>query len=88
MKKQLFALALVAVLGTGGAFAGKSSTVKTDAVSEYTYYQEGICDTPITCSDEGTGALCSEYFSSTVLYHLPGCETINQVAVPLGKLPN
>ncbi|MNL00818.1 hypothetical protein D3C87_1212610 [compost metagenome] len=86
--KKVILTALVAIVAVGGAFAGKHAPVKTQAESEYTYYEHGICDTPITCSDEGLGALCSEYFESTVLYNLPGCNVANQVTFPLGKLPN
>ena len=88
MKKQLFALALIAVLGIGGAFAGKNSTVKTPSVSEYTYYSEDACDVPVTCSDEFTGKLCSEEYQNTVLYNQPGCNILHQVSIPSGRLPN
>ncbi|MNL56581.1 hypothetical protein D3C87_1800850 [compost metagenome] len=86
MKKQLFALAFIATVGISAAFAGKSS-VKTDEVSEYTYYEEGACDVQVTCSDDNNGQLCSEYFENSVLYYQPGCAPIHQVAIPLGKRP-
>lgn len=87
MKKQFLALALVAVLGISGAFATKQSPVKTQTESEYTYYEEGICDVAITCDDSFQGPLCSEAYENTVLYYQPGCQVLHQVTSPLGRLP-
>ncbi|SHN45502.1 hypothetical protein [Chitinophaga sp. CF418] len=87
MKKVIFtAIAFVAL--AGGAFALKGKPVTQKGVNEYTYYKHGECDVPIVCSDEGTGALCSEFYSGTTLYYQPGCNVAQTVAIPLGRLPN
>ena len=86
MKKVIFT-ALVAIVAVGGAFAGKTAPAKKQLENVYTYYLQGACDVPYTCSPEFEGPICSDLFSNQIVYDSEGCVLGHEVQTVLGKLP-
>lgn len=87
MKKSILGLALLAVVAIGSAFANTNAPASPKPEVVYTYYLEGDCDTPLYCSPEYTGVVCSEAFKDYVVYDAPDCIDGHVVSTIIGKRP-
>jgi hypothetical protein len=87
MKKAIFAvMALVAVAGGAAAFQNSAVAAKKTA-TQYTYYLENDCDTPVICDTEFTGTACSVEYNGLTVYDAPNCLNGHEVITVLGKRP-
>lgn len=85
MKKSLLGLALMVTLASGAVYATINHPVKKQPANVYTYYLEGECDIPVSCSPEYTGPICSEEFEGRIVYDAQGCITGHEVTTILGR---
>ncbi|MDR6785717.1 hypothetical protein ABIE26_004814 [Pedobacter africanus] len=84
MKKVIFT-ALVAIVAVGGAFASVFTPAKKQPANVYTYYVEGDCNTPVYCSAEFEGPVCSLEYQGLTVYDSQGCLGGHEVSNILGR---
>ena len=85
MKKSLLGLALMVTLASGAVYATMNTPIKKQPANVYTYYLENECDTPVQCSPEFEGPVCSEVFEGRIVYDAQGCQVGHEVTTILGK---
>ncbi|MDR6782665.1 putative alpha/beta hydrolase family protein [Pedobacter africanus] len=87
MKKAIFAvMALVAVAGGAAAFQNSTVEAKKTA-TQYTYYLENDCETPVICDTQVQGTACSIEYDGISVYDAPNCLSGHEVGIVLGNKP-
>ena len=86
--KKIIIVASAFGLIAGGTYAVQKQPAKAPrAETVYVYYLESDCNTPISCSPDYEGVICSEAFTGLIVYDVPGCDAGHQTNNIIGKRP-